>query len=467
MEEFRDPERFLERAEKFARENGLFEGLEGKCVLAAFSGGADSSVLLRILRYFGEKYGFSVRAMHVHHGIRGEFADRDEEFSRKTCEELGIPFASVHCDVPAYAKEFSLGVEEAARELRYRALRAHARENGIEKIAVAHNLTDNLETVLFHLSRGASGQGLSGIAPKTGDLIRPILFASKREILAFADLNGIGFVRDETNEDTNYTRNYIRSEIVPAIEKLNPRAADAALRTGEQLRRDEKYLSELAERFVDETDVSRLSELDDAILSRVIRKKAEACGPPALSYEKTYAIVGIIRGSGRLSSVSAAAKTDAVVENGRFYFGKRPETDVSFAPYYERKLVIGENPIPEADAFFLLADEVTEKTLETVRNLQNIYNLFIRKSLVFDNIVGSLFARPRMPSDRYLINGVRKSVKKYMCDEKFDPAKRFDVPFLCDGFGIAWIPGLRERDGLHPKDGQTRLLHVFYFQFLR
>ena len=102
---------------------------------------------------------------------------------------------------------------------------------------------------------------------------------------------------------------------------------------------------------------------------------------------------------------------------------------------------------------------------EYIESKQNIYKLFISKSLVFDRIVGDMYARPRLDSDRYLINGVNKSVKKYMCDEKFPKEKRFCTPFLCDDLGIFWIPGMRERDELMPKDtDQNNLINFYYFQ---
>ncbi len=153
----------------------------GICTVA-FSGGADSTALLLILHELRTQLEIDLRAVHVHHGIRGKEADRDAAFCAALCRQHAIPFQQIAVNVPAYAAEKRLSEETAARILRYEALEKAAPE-GV--IATAHHAGDNAETMLFHFIRGSGMKGLRGILPRNGRIIRPLLYAEKSEILAY------------------------------------------------------------------------------------------------------------------------------------------------------------------------------------------------------------------------------------------------------------------------------------------
>ena len=171
----------------------------GMKVLCAVSGGADSICLLHVLTREKDALGITLAAAHYEHGIRGEESQRDAAFTEKFCREKGIEFFCGHGDVPHYAEEHHLGLEEAARIKRYEFLYRCADDLGCDVIATAHNLEDNAETVLFHLARGTGLKGLCGIAPKSGRLIRPLLSVSREEIEAYLKEEGIPWVDDSSN----------------------------------------------------------------------------------------------------------------------------------------------------------------------------------------------------------------------------------------------------------------------------
>lgn len=205
----------------------------GERVLVALSGGADSVSLLLVL----QKLGYEVRAFHLNHCLRGAESDRDEAFCRALCAERGVPLNVGRCDIAALSQ--GKAVEETARRERYRLLEQAAEG---DKIATAHTADDNLETVLFHLVRGSGAKGVSGIPPVRGAVIRPLLFAERREIEAFLRENGQDYVTDSSNLSDDYTRNRLRHSVLPVLRGINEQAAQAALRLGEQLRQDEACL---------------------------------------------------------------------------------------------------------------------------------------------------------------------------------------------------------------------------------
>ena len=241
-------------------------GLRGAALLVGYSGGGDSSALLHALHACREEYGITPVALHLNHCIRGEEADRDERHCRHFCREHGIALKVCRADVPAYAREHRLGLEEAARELRYACLREAAEEYGCSCIVTAHHANDELETMLFRLARGSALAGLGGIpeysaSRLSGDIpvLRPLLSVPRSEIERYIAENGTEYVTDSTNLEPCCARNVIRSRCVPALCELSPHAPEAAYRTARLLREDEALLSALA--ALPEDGLKRLTDL--------------------------------------------------------------------------------------------------------------------------------------------------------------------------------------------------------------
>ena len=244
----------LRRTEELADRYGMLQA--GDHILAGVSGGADSVCLLYLLRELAPRRDFLLEAVHVEHGIRGAESESDCVFVRELCARLEIPLSVEHIRVPDLAKALGQGTEETAREERYRIFLETALKTGANKVAVAHNLNDQAETVLWNLTRGSSLRGLGGIRPvrslgkKGGEgreivLIRPLIGTRRREIESFLMEKGIPFCTDRTNEDREITRNRIRLSVLPELEALNSRTAEHISLAAEQLRETEDYLARL------------------------------------------------------------------------------------------------------------------------------------------------------------------------------------------------------------------------------
>lgn len=219
----------------FIEQNGLFHSTDK--LLLAVSGGIDSVVL----SYLSKKAGYSFSIAHCNFALRGEESERDETFVRKLASTLGVPLFVKRFDTKKYAEEKKVSIQVAARELRYdwfrQILEGNAQEDlqeGVpdktgpyQYLLTAHHQDDNIETVLMNFCKGTGVTGLRGMLPRQEQIVRPLLFASREQIAAFADQHGLTWVEDSSNDETKYTRNYFRKVIIPAVEKIYPQVRDS------------------------------------------------------------------------------------------------------------------------------------------------------------------------------------------------------------------------------------------------
>lgn len=217
------------KIEKYISEKGLF-GKTDKLVVA-LSGGADSVALLRILL----SLGYDCVAAHCNFHLRAAESDRDEDFVRKLCAGLSVSLEVVHFQTSDYARENSLSIEMAARELRYGWFDEIRKKYGATCIAVAHHRDDSVETFLLNLSRGTGINGLKGIMPKNGFIVRPLLEAGRDDILEYLKRIGQDYVTDSTNLEDIYTRNKIRLDIIPLFKQINPSFCESVFETAQRL----------------------------------------------------------------------------------------------------------------------------------------------------------------------------------------------------------------------------------------
>jgi len=273
----------------------------GGLVLCAVSGGRDSMALLQLLDDLAAEQGFSLAAAHYNHHLRPT-ADRDEAFVRDWCARRQIPLHVGGGDVAAYAREEGLSQEDAARTLRYAFLEETAAAIGAARIATAHHLQDNAETVLLHLLRGSGLRGLAGIPPVRGIIVRPLLETERAVIDRYVAEKGIPYVEDETNADPAYTRNALRLRVMPLLEELNPGSARCMARTAALLREDEAYLSDRARTLLPSREgegftipVPVLRGEAAAVARRLVREAARELGV-MLSAEQTCAVLSLASG---------------------------------------------------------------------------------------------------------------------------------------------------------------------------
>jgi tRNA(Ile)-lysidine synthase len=207
-------------------------------ILIALSGGPDSVFLLHFLHKYKRRFKIELGALHVNHRLRGDNANEDEKFCKKICNESGIEYFSVKKNVKSFALKKKISLEEAGRTIRYSVLESTAAKNKYNKIATAHNNNDNAETVLLNLIKGTGIKGISGIAVKRDNIIRPVICLNKEEILNYLDQEKLSFRIDETNLSSDYERNFIRNEIIPLIKsRLNPSFESSVFNSSEVFKR--------------------------------------------------------------------------------------------------------------------------------------------------------------------------------------------------------------------------------------
>ena len=226
---------------------------DGDFVLAAVSGGADSVSLLRLLCILKDEYSLTLAAAHINHGIRGDEALRDENFVKELCMDYGVPLYICHANVPFESKKTGESEEECGRRIRYEFLSEKAQGG---KIATAHTLNDSLETIVFNLSRGSGLKGLCGIPPIRNNIIRPLSNCTREDVEEFCKNEGLSFMTDSTNIDDEYRRNFIRHNIIPRLNNLNPSLYSAVSRMIAQNRRDENFLETQTEIAIKEAALS-------------------------------------------------------------------------------------------------------------------------------------------------------------------------------------------------------------------
>ena len=420
----------------------------GSTAVAAVSGGADSMCLLDVLHEIAGEGGWTLCAAHFNHGLRGDEADRDEAFVRSRCEQAGIPFRSGRSDVARWASEHRMGVEAAARELRYRFLETVREQLAAVFIATAHNADDNAETVLMHLIRGTGTAGLCGIQPQMGHVIRPLLFASRTEIEEYNVSRGIPWVEDSTNGDDSLLRNRLRHQVIPVLKEINPGFSEACRRLTRLAGRDEQALSSLAGQAAGpyagsgRIPLSVLTSLPEAVALRVIRMMTEQ----PLSCDHTEAVLRLCRsGSGALSLPGGRVK----VEGGSLVFGEPQPAVISETELQPGSAVL----LPEAGLQVTLTRGVFDG------RVNKSFTEYLFKT---DAVCGRITVRPRRPGDRFTLRtrGCSKSLKKLFNEAAVPPWQRDAVPVFSDEAGILAVypfgPCLRGRP--EPGDAVFRIL---------
>ena len=427
------------------------EGKKGQKLLVALSGGADSVAMLHLLREAAPTWGYTLAACHVNHGIRGEEAQRDEDFCKALCKKLGISLETVRLDVPTAAKERKMGLEECAREMRYGVLRQVARQWGCDLIATAHHAEDHLETVLFHLARGCGTEGLTGIAPVRGCIIRPMLYCEKAQILSYLDGIGADFCTDSTNANTDFTRNRIRGMLLPEMRAINPRVAQASLTASEILRQDDAFIWS----FVPEEmpPLCELARLPDPVLTRLLRREYERAGGAGASHGQMLSLLALVKEGRTGGEVSLPCGITARRTKGELVFvptlrEKKRERGFEKHPV----LRAGDTVFSDGPHIVLIESE------QCGNNTQKVYNLSIKTEVDSAILSLGLFWRARLPGDTVRIGGMTRKVKKLLWQTGMSPEQRDALPILCDERGPIWVPGFPVRDDLLPKAGGKSVL---------
>lgn len=243
------------KVERYIEKHKLLKPSE--LYLVALSGGADSVALLLLLK----NAHFNVHAAHCNFRLRGKESDRDEAFCVELCQRLGVELHRAHFDTREYAELHKVSIEMAARELRYKWFEQLRQDIGAAGICVAHHRDDSVETVLLNLVRGTGLRGLTGIQPRYGNILRPLLCVSRAEIEAFLAEKGQKYVTDSTNLEADVQRNIVRLEVLPLLRKLNPAVAENIQRTAENLVEAQQVLN-VAIAKINGSNILNLSDIE-------------------------------------------------------------------------------------------------------------------------------------------------------------------------------------------------------------
>lgn len=390
----------------------------GDIIVAGVSGGADSMLLLNYLISVKNKYGIKIIVANVEHGIRGAESKRDTEFVRSYCEKQGIEFHCLEIDAVNEAKKEKTGVEEYSRKRRYEFFNSL----GGTKIATAHNLSDNVETVIFRLARGTSLNGCCGIPPVRGNIIRPLIECSSDEIRNYCRENSIDFVVDSTNFDNKYSRNFVRNKVLPDFEHLNPSFLTAFNRFITSANEDNefinKYCAKEYDRCFDDSGliISKLNSLDIAVKKRII-----------INYLKQYDIS--VDGLHLGEILSLCHKNGRVQIKGSHY--------AVSSNNHLRVASFSENDGIE----FKISEKTTVSKSQFLMNCELLSKKF-DFYCDYDKINGEIGVRQRKEGDFIRPHGrnCTKSLKKLFNELKIPAEKRNYVPVVYDSLGVIGVP---------------------------
>ncbi|WOO34780.1 tRNA lysidine(34) synthetase TilS [Anaerocolumna sp. AGMB13020] len=471
---------------------------KGDQIIVGVSGGADSVCLFHVLTELSESYGLTLFVIHVNHGIRGEEADRDEEFVRSLCKERGVSFTAVCKDIPFMAKAQGLSLEEAGRITRYEVFNQYLNAYKCNKIAIAHNKNDNAETILFNLFRGSALTGLTGINPVRDNIIRPLLCLERQEIEAYLSNRSAGYLDDSTNFTLDYTRNKIRHGILKNAAEVNKQAISHISRAGDSLMEVgafvEKMTLKAMERVLVRGDNVRRNlpkkdvyssdnntEIKEAALQGKVQLLTEELIKEDIVIQKELVRKALSFLSGSLKDLEAVHVT-AVLDLVSKQTGKRVNlpygitavkeyNHISFVKDKKNSSCIDTSP-PENELVQELnipgRTPLPDREISLITEVMNYKkNMIIPQNLYtkwfdYDKIKDTVLIRRRKQGDYLCIDarGSTKKLKAYFIDEKVPRQIRDVQPLLADGSHIVWVIGGRISEAYKVDENTKRILQI-------
>ena len=468
----------MKRIEKFIQKYHMLTC--GDRVIAGVSGGADSVCLFLMLLELREKIGFDLIVVHVHHGLRGEAADQDQQFVEALCEQHRIPLEIFRVNLESIAKKRKQSLEEAGRMVRREAFDSVCKKYGGNKIALAHHQNDNAETLLWNLSRGTGLDGLGGIRPVNGKFIRPLLCMNRKEIEEYLAKRKQSYCIDETNAETDYTRNKLRHLVLPILEEqVNSAAVRHMNETMEQIWELQEYMQEQVEAAYQECVQEHFEKacwiqiqqksfetFSELIKKMVIRKGMEQVGGKKrdLSHKHVDVMMELMN-----KQVGRTLDLPYEMHAKRNYEGVRLEKQRTYSSGEEKKAGIIQECMAELNipGETILADRNLKlrcKILEKPRNLsiKDIPQKIYTKWFDYGIIKSSLYIRTRQAGDTIVIDekGHQKKLKNWFVDEKIPKEVRDSQLLLAENNEILWVLGHRMSQAYQVKQSTKWILQI-------
>lgn len=482
----------MKTADKFVQKVietiGYYRMIEaGDQVIVGVSGGADSVCLLTVLKRYQECCPFSLAALHVEHGLRGEESLEDAAFVEELCKEWQIPCDVVYVDVKTQAKKAGQTLEEAARKLRYDAFTCYGQTLGADKIAVAHNQNDQAETVLLNLTRGSGLRGLGGMQPvrtmemETGrkdiSIIRPLLFVTRKEIEQWMQDQGYAYRTDRTNLETDYTRNKLRLEVLPKLEQeINRETVRHMAEAAVHLQKAEAFLRKAA--VEKQQQCVSWEREGQAVIDLPLFLQEDRL---MQEYILRLSIEQLLRGRGlkdysafhieelmRLAQMDCGKRMDfpggmqGVRQKQKLVLDRREKILEENTPDGKRKEEEECLMLSQSGKYCFRGSKFQVNYLDNTENMQIFPEKKYTKWLAYDTITGDVCLRTRKTGDYLIVNqtGGRKKIKDYMIDLKIPREERDQILLVAQGSHILWAVGYRISEGAKVTAKTKKLLKI-------
>ncbi len=438
---------FYKSFENFFKRHSLFSQ-EDKLLLAV-SGGVDSMVMLHLIK----KSNLHIGIAHCNFQLRDKDSSDDELFVTNEAQRLGVECYSKKFETEIYSRENIVSIQMAARELRYAWFEELRQKGGYSLVATAHNLDDSLETVLFNLTKGTGITGLKGIPIKTGNIIRPLLFAKKHEILSYANENGIKWRADISNIDNKYARNLIRNKVIPVLKEINPKILDTFSNTTDKINAVSSIFVQWIESI--KNDVVEFKGVDIFISkSKVLDWETNA---------RELILFEIIRLYG-FNYDQAKNVCDSIGETGKLFISETHHLNI------DREFIII-SKIPEINTQIII--EITDKLIELngSKIVMEVHDKKINIEpdahvayLDLDELIFPLVIRNWTEGDIFVPLGMKgeKKLSDFMIDEKIPLNLKSRVLVVTSVGNIVWIVGHRIDDRYKITENTSRTCRLKY-----
>ncbi len=478
------PRSILESAWNIVRTHEMLK--PGMAVLVGVSGGPDSVALLDILLEFSASLELRLGVAHLNHGLRGTEADLDANFVQSLAKDRGLPYLGQLKNIRDEQKRTGRSLEEAARDARLKFLHEEAKRHGYEKIALGHHRDDHAEQVLINLLRGSGPDGLCGIPPIRGRIIRPLIRSTRAEILEYLSSRHLSFRIDRSNEDLCFLRNRIRLHLLPELQnKYNPGIADGLSRLGEILQAEKEWISGLVDPIFDsivclqearriEIRISAMLPCHPALQRRLVRKAIKRVKGDLrrITLSHVESVTDLIKPDRDGSRIDLPDRIRAsrsphrlVITRENMPLRSIPKEEAPGAEAYayivSKDRILTKQPIcvPEAGVF-LTFEKISASGSAIMADLRNI-----KKEEAFLDLAKLTFPltiRNCRPGDRFVPLGMHGSqkLKKFWIDHKVESKRRNILPLLVSGNDIVWAAGFRIAESVKITPSTRMVLRV-------